>query len=240
MSTTLIPPAPMPPPSPAPQTGPHRFPTVFANLLPDEVIAGRRARQLQQRVLAGLGLLLVVLVGWYGLSMLQTSSANSSLAAATRTTDDLQSQQRGFAPLINAQQQSTAIQAQLRQLMAGDVQWSDLLAALRKQAPAGTEVTSINGTLAVGSSAAGGSAGGLGVLNATGKTQIGSLALSGTAKDKNAVAAYIDALGKVPGLAAPFPASVADGVGGLTWSANVILTTDVLGGRYNPSTQGGR
>ena len=242
MSTTLVPPeTPAAAPPPAPRVG-LRYPTVFANLLPDEVIAARRTRQLQQRILVGLGVLLVVLVGWYGMSVLQTSSAKGDLSAAKRAGIELQNKQRQYAPLVTAQQQSVAIRAKLSQLMAGDLQWSDLLSVLRSSAPQGVQITAVNGTLSIGQQAANAQkgGGGLSVLNASGKQSVGSLTVTGSASDKNVIAAYVDDLGKIPGLAAPFPASVTDGAAGLTFTANVILTTDILGGRYSTQApQGG-
>jgi hypothetical protein len=77
------------------------------------------------------------------------------------------------------------------------------------------------------------------VLNQSGKLQVGSLTIIGTAPDKNAVAAYIDSLAKVAGLAAPYPASLATTGHTLTFSASVIITSDALGGRYAPANHGG-
>ena len=237
MSTTLVPETPAAPP---PRSEPTRYPAVFANLLPDEVIAGRRTRHLQQRILVGLGVLLVVLVGWYGLSVLQTSNAKGDLSSAKRTAIQLQNKQRAFAPLVTAQQQSAAIRSKLTQLMAGDLQWSDLLGVLRARAPQGIEVTAVNGTLSIGTQNSADKSGGLSVLNESGKQSVGSLTVTGNASDKNVIAAYVESLGKIPGLAAPFPASVTDGQAGLTFTANVILTTEILGGRYSAqSSQGG-
>jgi hypothetical protein len=237
MSTTLMPETPSAPHSPPEAI---RFPAVFANLMPDEVIAGRRARALRQRVLAGLGAMLVLLVAWYGYSILQTSNAKSDLASTNRNTSKLQSQQKQFAPLLAAQQQSAAISARLTAVMSGDLQWADLVSALRKVAPSGVDVVSVNGTMTLSSSASGnGAGGGLNVLNRSGKQAVGTLMLGGKANDKDAVAAFVDALDKVHGVAAAFPASVDASAGGFTFTVNAIITTDALGGRYTPPASGG-
>ena len=121
----------------------------------------------------------------------------------------LVNQQRKFGPLILVQSQAVSIKAELTKLMVGDLSWTHLLATLRKSAPAGMTITNVTGAATVGgASTTDAAAGGLGVLNRSGKQQVGTLTISGTAPDKNAVAAYIDALTKVPGLAAAFPASV--------------------------------
>jgi hypothetical protein len=219
---------------------PTQFPRVFANLMPEEVIVGRRARKLQQRVLIGLGILLVLLVGWYGASVLQTSGAKGDLAAANRKATTLQAQQNAFGPLVTAQQQSAAIELQLKRLMAGDVQWGELILAIDHNLPKGVRLSSVTGTLSDGTTCTCASLkGGLQVLNQTGRKQIGSMSLVGNAPDKNTVAAYLDFIAKVPGLAVPYPTTVADSTTGVTWSATVILTADLLGGRYTAATQGG-
>jgi len=132
------------------------------------------------------------------------------------------------------------MKAELTKLMAGDLPWKDLLATLRKSATGGVTITSVSGdTTAGAASATSNGAGGLGILNQSGKEQVGTLTISGSAPDKNAVATYIDTLTKVTGLAAPFPASLTGQAGKLTFSASVIITSDALGGRYARSANGG-
>jgi hypothetical protein len=82
---------------------------------------------------------------------------------------------------------------------------------------------------------------GVGVLNQTGQQPVGNLTIDGTAPDKNTVAAFVDGLATVPGLAAPYPASVASIVGGhqVTFTVNVIVTSSALGGRYAAATTSG-
>lgn len=237
MTTTIVPKAPAP--GPAPQDT-IRFVAIRANLLPEEVVDARRTHAMVRASALGLAGLLVVLVGWYGVTMWQTSRAKDSLAGVQRTSDALRNQERTFSPLVTAQSQAASIKAELTMLMAGDLQWKDLLATLRKSAKGGVTITSVTGTTSsdvVAAARAG--AGGLAILNQSGKQEIGTLTVSGTAPDKNAVAAYIDTLTKVAGLAAPFPANVIAQGGKVTFSASVIITSDALGGRYATPATGG-
>jgi len=236
MSTTMIPDT---PPAALPNEPAIRYPEVFANLMPEEVIIGRRARKLRQQVFAGLGVLVVLLAAWYAYSILQTSNAKSSLASTNRSTTDLQTQQLKFGPLLIAQQDSAAIGARLTTLMRGDLQWAKLLDGLRQAAPKGVNVGTISATLVSGSQGASSTGGGgLGVLNSSGKGSIGTLTMSGSASDKASVAAYVEALPGVTGVAAAFPESVQGSGSSYTWTITAILTTDALGGRYS-TTQGG-
>lgn len=231
MATTILPPAPPPESHTAPSSA--RFVTINADLLPPEITAKRRLAHLKRRILFGLVALVVVLVAWYALAMLRTSQANSDLSSAQHQNRVLQVQQQQFGPLVAAQAKSAAIKTQLTKLMIGDVRWKDMLATLRQNATPGIQITSISASMSSGALAAGsGGDAGLGVLNESGKRPVGTLAITGTAPDKNAVAAYVDKLSQVTGLAAPFPASVTGDKGALIFTVNVIITSDALGGRY--------
>ena len=214
---------------------------VFANLLPDEIVAGRRLAELKRRMAMGLAALVSVLVLIYGFSWWQTTSAHHSLSSAKNKTAKLQAAKDQFAPLVTAQTQSATIQAALRQLMLGDLDWTQMINALSKTASNGLKITAVDGTLTSGATgaAAGGSVG-FNVLNQTGAQSIGSMTINGTAPDKATIASFVDGLATVPGLAAPFPASVTAVAGGhqIQFALNVIITTKALGGRYsaNPST----
>jgi Tfp pilus assembly protein PilN len=243
MTTLERPPRPAPQPDPLPASA--RFVTVFADLMPDDVLAGRRGRAMKRRVLIGLAAVVLLLTAGYAFSWVQTHNAGSDLSAAQARAAALTRRQTDFTPLVKAQADSAQIQQTLAKLMAGDLQWSKLLESIRGTAGRGVDITSTNGTVTTPGSSAGNTgpaAAGISVLNQTGEVQIGSLTITGTASDKNAVAAFVDRLSRVPGLAAAFPASVATATGKLTFSVNVILTSKALGGRYavKPATPGGK
>jgi Tfp pilus assembly protein PilN len=236
MSTIILPEAPAPHPAAAAEV--MRFVSIRADLLPDEITDARRVRQMTRKVAVGLVAVVALVICGYGVSAWQTSRAKNGLADVQRTSASLISQQRKFAPLVLVQSQAAAIKVELTKLMVGDLSWTDLLATLRKSAPAGMTITTITGSATVGT-ATDAATGGLSILNHSGKPQVGTLTISGTAPDKNSVAAYIDALTKVPGLAAAFPASVTGQGGKLLFTASVIITSDALGGRYSVPAQGG-
>lgn len=239
MSTMTIPAAPAPAPEPRSTTrGSVRFVAVHANLLPDEIIEARQGRQVKRYVLIGLGALLALVVALYGLSLWQTSRAKDDLSQAQQQTLALQQQKRQYQPLLDAQAESDAVRVALTKLMVGDLQWKDMLTTLRSNAKDGVVVTGVTGTIAAGATGLDKQSASLDVLNQSGNTQIGSLTITGTARDKNAVASYVDALSKVSGLAAPYPASVTTANGTLTFSVSVIITSEALGGRYAETGSG--
>ncbi|GAB2482308.1 PilN domain-containing protein [Jatrophihabitans fulvus] len=232
-------PAARPAPAPDPSAGPLRFVAVRANLLPREIVAGRRTDAMRRRVLSGLAALVAVLTLAYGFSWWQTHTADEHLAAAQRERSALSAQTQKYAPLVRAKATTTAIEQQLRRLMVGDLPWRGMLTTLRQQAPAGVALTQVAGTLTTpvtGSDPD--SAGGTGqqVLNRSGCTVVGPMTITGTAPDKRAVAAYADRLAGVKGLAAPYPTNVATAEGRTAFTLRVLVTTDALGGRYATGT----
>ncbi len=211
-----------------------RFVDVRANLLPDEVVVARRTARLRNRILIALVALVVALAGWYAFCNLQTARAKDDLATLQRHGEALQGEQRQFTPLIEAQAQSARIKTALAKLMSGDLRWQDLLARLRSAAPRGVALATVDGNLAATADTA--ANGGLNVLNGSGKPAVGQLTITGRAPDKGAIANYVDRLGRITGLAAPFPASVTGKDGSVTFSLTVIITADALGGRYTPDS----
>ncbi|MDT4918686.1 MAG: hypothetical protein QOI15_3121 [Pseudonocardiales bacterium] len=226
MATTLIPPS----PAPARQvSGEVRFVPIRANLMPDEVLSARQVVVVRKQVLLGLVVVLVALIGWYGLSWWHTRTANSDLADLQRQGLALQSQQAQFTPLVQAQTQIADTRSQLELLMVGDLSWKTMLTTLRDKAPAGVAVESITGTVTPGSV---GTVSESDVLNQTGSASIGQLSITGNAPDKRTVAAYADALSRIKGVTAPLISAVQASSRPVTFTITAVITTDALGGRY--------
>ncbi|MGN6606222.1 MAG: hypothetical protein ACTHMS_04330 [Jatrophihabitans sp.] len=211
-----------------------RLVAIRANLMPDEIVVARRTDQLRRHVIIALSALLAFLLFWYGLSWWQTNSAEDDLTSAQQQTVALQDQQHRFAPLTEAQRVSSTVAVQLHKLMTGDLSWKDMLATLRSQAGADVTLLNVTGTIisGAGASVATNTSSGIAVLNTSGKPVVGSLTITGRASDKDAVAAYVDRLATVKGLATPYPANVTVILNGVSFTVQAVLTTDVLGGRY--------
>jgi hypothetical protein len=221
-----------------------RFVQVFADLMPEEVVSGRRAHKKVREVIIALFALVVLLGAWYAVTVIQTARAGNELTQTQAESVALQHEVQGFGPLISAQSQSAAIQATLARIMTGDLQWAALLGHLGPSGSSSVKLTTVTGTMTTSATSTGSrpNTGGMGVLNTSGQRQVGTLTINGTAADKNAIAAYTDGLTKITGLVSPFPASVSGKPGDLTFSINVILTSDALGGRFSatgPNGQGG-
>lgn len=234
MATTLVH---EPPPAKLPTSDSVRFVAVRANLLPDEIVSARQSDVVRKQVLFGLLVVVALLIGWFGLSWWQTAVANSDLDDAQHQATALQNQQSEFGPLVSTQGRADLIRRQLHNLMAADLSWPKMMSTLRAQAPAGVRVTGVTGSVTVGvpATSAGNGINPLNgnVLNASGRLAVGQLTINGTSGTKSGVAAYVDKLATVPGLAAPLITSVTTSGTVATFTVNVLITTDALGGRYS-------
>jgi Tfp pilus assembly protein PilV len=225
----------LPETAPAPTNEPIRFVSVFANLLPDEIVGARYGRKVRRVIVAALIALVLLIIALTVMAKMQTSSAQSALSTTEGQGTTLLHQQSQYTPVVAAQAKSVAIEKQLNALMSGDVDWPKLLTSVSSAAPAGVTVTNLTGNVSTTSASA---AGGANVLS-TPSESIGTLSLAGVGPDGNAIATYLDALSKVPGIAVPYPAGVtaADG-GGYSFTATLIITVAAKGGRYSQANGG--
>jgi hypothetical protein len=228
--TTLAPP---PVPLRSPEQSGDRFVGIHANLMPEEVLAGRRLHALKRKLALGLVSLVALLLAGYGLSWVQTESSQSDLHNEQGRAGTLAKTMQTYQPLMAAQAKATGIVSTLSTIMAGDLQWQGLIGSLAKVAPSGTQLTAFSASVGPATTTTG-----IGVLNQTGEAAVGQLTLTGTATDKNAVAAFVDKLTTVPGIASPFVTSVTGAKGSLTFSISALITSKALGGRFTATTGG--
>ncbi|GAB7038836.1 MULTISPECIES: PilN domain-containing protein [Catenuloplanes] len=221
----------------APQE-PLRMLTISANLLPDEILAGRRGR----RVRAVVGVAMVGVVGllgaWYGLSVTQTMAAQTALDQANDSVRAVKDQQKQYAELIQTRQDLTAIEGQLGTLMATDIQWYTLVKDVRTALP--KEVSLVNIVASTASDSTSTTSGSLPLETAA--EQIGTMTLTGSADDKDKIADFADNLREVEGVSDPYVTSVTLGDGSEEFAITLNLTDPLLDGRFTPqetATPGG-
>jgi Tfp pilus assembly protein PilN len=227
----------MPPESMASTPRAQRMLPIAANLLPMEIVDWRRTRQVRRIVLSALVAVVVLLASWYGLARYQTSTAGNGLNGVERHVENLQKQQGAFADVIGVQTESRAIHAQLSSLLAGDLEWSRLLSALQAAAPRTVHLSGVTGQLL--SATTGGGSVAAQLPDGAGRKSIGTLTVTGTGSDKPAVAAYVDALAKVPGLGSPLLGGATMQDGALQFTVRLDITDAALGGRYTSTANTG-
>lgn len=235
MSTTIVPPSGAEAPAIAYEGDALRLLGITANLLPPEVIDARRGKKVRRLVALILAAGLLITAGWYLYAKHQTSAAQDQLSQSQDQLVQLHHDQAKYANVVKIQADSAALKAQLAQLMTGDLQWWQLEPKLQAVAPAGLTINSVNGTISAGGGAPVAAAS-ANPLNTA--TAIGSMTIAGTAVNNSEVAAFVDALATVPGIADPFvTGTTSDGQGSTTFTITALLTKAALGGsKYAPTT----
>jgi Tfp pilus assembly protein PilN len=206
---------------------------IAADLLPPEITGLRRLRMVRRLVIVAVAAFLALLLGWYVAADGKTDQAQTELNAVQDSRRDLNRKKATYTELEQIRQQRKDITAQLEILMQRDLSWSALLTSLQKATPKGVAVKSVTGALDTEDATKG--AGDV----------IGSITLTGTAPTKKDVAAYVDTLGGVTGLANPFPSDVTQSEDGLDFTIRIDITKASLGGRFTspsaaPSASGGK
>ncbi len=227
MATTLMPLD----PAVSPQRA-TRLLTISANLLPEEIVAARRARRTRGWMIALVVLVACLLGGLFHLVRQDTRAADEELTAATAEVADLQRSQRAYGEVVDVQNDTATLSQQLRTAMVNDLDWASLLAQLRSiGTSAGVEVTGINGALQNDTTAAG-----TALPSTSTAVPIGAAVVTGKGPDKRAVAAYVDALAKQSVLANPYLTNVTASEDGaddeVTWTLRVDITQAALCGRF--------
>jgi Tfp pilus assembly protein PilN len=225
----------MPPESPASPVSAERALRILpiaANLLPVEIIESRNGRKVRRAVLAALVAFVLVMAGWYALATVQTVQARADLTGAQDDARRLQHQQGAFSDVVTTQAQSDVISTQLSLLLAQDLPWSDLLSSLQSAAPADVQLTGITGAMNPSDTAAGKGSKVITLPTTSDQKLVGALSIQGIAASKAAVAAYVDALAKVKGLANPLLGDATIQDGKLTFTVKVDITEAALGGRF--------
>ena len=202
------------------------IPPVAANLLPYEVVDGRRTRTVRRAVIFAMVPVLAVLAGWYVLATVRISLAERDLARAEKDTTFLQQQEQAYSEVTRTRAKSAQIIGQLHKLFADDIAFAKLFRPLQDVAPAGIKLTDLSASKTTGK---GGAAG---LPGAPGEQVVGRLTVAGSAPSKAVVASYVDALVAVHGIANPLLTNVATSDNGVRFSVQADITADAVGGRY--------
>ena len=210
----------------------NRVLSISANLLPDELIAGRRARRIRTWVVVIVVIVAALCGGWIVMANRDKQAADEELTAATSEMAELQRSQNKYSGVVQLRNETKLLKSQLKTAMANDLDWAGMLTMLRSTGePLKIEVDGVNGTLP--NAEAGNGSSSAATLPSTSKSDtVAAVIITGTAPDKEAVAAYVDALGEEDELANPYVTSVTANKGDVTFSLTVDITRDALCGRF--------
>jgi Tfp pilus assembly protein PilN len=208
-----------------------RLLTISADLLPEEIVAARRARRARGIVLISLLAVVAMLAGWFLYANHQVAVADDDLNDVTSQVTLLQRGQSKYQEVVDTQNETSTISKQLTKLLANDLPWAALLNTLRDTGTqSGVTVAGVIGTL--DSTTASTTTSTTTLPNASGVTTIGTLTLTGTGPDKPSVAKYVDNLGKLTTVANPYLTSATQTHDTVTFSITLNITSKALCGRF--------
>jgi hypothetical protein len=212
---------------------------IVVNLMPPELIAARKLKSARKLFIIGFALVLVLGVAGYTLAVIAHGSATTELASENSRTTQLTAQQRQYQGAVQIQGTISQVQTKLAGLLTDDVDMATLVGTLRAKLPAAMSINQLTVTINTGlapTSPASGAA----ALDASGATHIGGVVLSGSAKKISDVSSYVDALGTVPGVVSPYPASSSSSGNIVQWSVQLTLTAQLLTHRFDAKKNGAK
>lgn len=205
------------------------------NLLPPEIIEGRRFRRTQVKLAVVVGAVLLAGLGATVWSQYQVSMARSEHEVVQARTEQLRTQAAAYAEVPTVLAQVDAATAARERAMATDVLWYRYLDELAVSTPTSVWLGTLNLTMTDGASAANSDA-----LTASG---LGEVVVTGTAKQMPEVASWLTSVSTVRGMdvsrlqsalrkeeAATASAAKSTSV---TFTSAVTITVDALSHRYD-------
>jgi hypothetical protein len=212
--------------------------TIRANLLPEEITAGRNTRRLRLVVIGAVVIVMALLGGWYALAVQQKQLADQDFADVTDQVNVERNNQKKYQPLTQTINQKATIDKQLKTLLAKDLSWATMLDSLRAAGDVSqVNITSITGVLAAEETEA---VSADTLPSTSDATTVATLTIVGTAPDKKTIADYIVALGEVENVANPYLTTATKNDNVLTFTLNADVTSTALCGRFTIPCTGGK
>ena len=205
---------------------------VVADMTPPELINLRWLGVLRRRIAAGLAVVVVLCAVAYGYAFVQNGKADDAASAAEFETGNLSRAASSYAGITQIETTVDSIRSQVATLMADDVDVANLIGKVRAALPNTMSIENLSVTLApIGNPSTG--------LDATGRTEVGALTISGSGQNLNDLPAYVDALSRVPGIVNVLPTSNEVAAGVAQFSVTASLTDQIYSHRYDLTNTGG-
>ena len=210
------------------------------------------------------GVLLVALGGLTFTANQSLASAKSQRATVVAEVAHVNAELAALQPIIAKEDQINALTSNLSTLLAADVSWQTMITRITSNLPPGIALTSFNGQVTPPvpvvvnptpvTTPSSGSGSGSGSSETTTSTTVpapppptisGAISFSGTAKDYPTLAAWIDAMGKVPQIGSIYVTSAqrvttANGsAGGITFVATAVPMPAAQSDRLNKFVKAG-
>ena len=206
--------------------------TIRANLLPDEIKAGRNARRTRGALIVAVVVVIAVLAGWYFIAFQALNTAQDNLDTATDQVRQAQAQKAKYGTVTKTIANRDTVAGDIKSLMATDLPWATYTDAIRGNATAaGVTVNqmSTTGVPDTGTAAAGA------------VRTVASMTLTGKAPDKPHIATFLDKLATMKGFSDPYMSTASESDGIWNYAITIKITSDALCGRFTeacPTTGG--
>jgi len=205
---------------------------IRANMLPPEISASRNARRTRVVLIAAVLMVCLVMGGWYVLADKQRDLAAEDLASVTDQVDSVRAatHAKKYTQVTDVINESEEITTDLKSVLAKDLPWPTLLNDIRTTATKkSTTLTNVVANLSEDTTS--GKAG----------DTVGTLQISGSAKDKVTIANFLDALAGVDGVEDVYlTAATAQNAGKWTFTLTAAIATDYECGRFSIKTCGSK
>jgi hypothetical protein len=212
---------------------------IAAELMPPEILDGRRAKVIQRLMVLGLAGLLAICALSYGAVRLAGHGPAADLKKVNAQTVQLQQQQRSYNNVVRIKGQISAANSQLAALMASDTDIAQAVTATLGAAPIGTTIDQLSVAInAAGGQATAATGAGAANLDTGTAAHIGTISISGVTPQLTDVAAYVDSLAAVPGIAVPYPGTSSVGPKGTNFSIQVVVTSVLHSSRFDGTKNG--
>ncbi len=209
---------------------------ISADLTPPEILNKRQLGVLAKMIAAGVVVLLLLCAGAYALAVHANSRASADLVAEQDHTLALQKVAGSYSGVVSIQGSASRVQADVAQVMGGDVDLVKLMVVLQSSLP--KSMTIKQETITISTVGVVGNATAPGGLDKSGLPRIGTITLSGTGKSIDDLSDYVDSLAAVPGLVDVLPVSntrAETGKTGTEFNISIGLTNQLLSHRFDVS-----
>ena len=205
------------------------------NLLPPELRARQKTRQLTTLIGGAGAAIVLLLLGFWFLQGQKLAGINDDIAAQKLTNSGIQQQIDGLQEFQQLQSDAQAQQGLLSKAYAGEISFTQMLLDLSRTIPSDAYLDSFSANLASASAS-------LGVAALPGTDFVGSFSAGGAADGLESLASWLTRLESVKGWVNPWFSTAAetDANSGLyTFTSGVDLSRDLLTARGGGSASSG-
>jgi outer membrane murein-binding lipoprotein Lpp len=204
-------------------------PVPRVNLLPPEVLEGRRFRRAQYVMGAAVLSTLVVVGGAVFWAQQGVQDAQAELDGVQARVRTLQAEQARYVAVPKLIAQVEGVQASRKRVMAADVLWYRYLNEVDGARPTGVTISQVTFGLTGSAEAP--------ATDPVSKPGIGTLTITGSGRRFSEVADWLDSLDGVGEVSSTFLSGATRGEGSVDFTSGAVFSKDALSHRYDKESR---